>query len=92
MQRAEAIEQLCAKGYHAKARDWSLGESILVPLGEPHVADGITTYARVLYLYPLDAGAWGLLDGAIAHHPVETYADLAAAIIGVDAYAQRCVK
>jgi hypothetical protein len=53
--REEAVEYLGARGLHAEKRDWILGETIVVATG-PREADGITVYARAMYIAPRENG------------------------------------
>jgi hypothetical protein len=43
-------------------RDWGMGETILITVGEPTTTAGITVYSSVVYLYPVAGGGWNLLD------------------------------
>jgi hypothetical protein len=84
MQREEAIAWLRSVGRNASARDWNLRETILIAVGEPTTADGITVYPGVVYLYPTASGAWNLLDllDRDLPDPAETYENLEAAARG----------
>jgi hypothetical protein len=53
--RAEAIAFLRAAGLGASPRDWSLGESIVVPAGTRSEHRGIELHSRVLYIHPSGA-------------------------------------
>ena len=47
--RAEAVEYLKQRGFHAAERDWVLGETVFVATGgQEH--RGITVYARAMYI------------------------------------------
>jgi hypothetical protein len=63
MTREEAIEWLRTMGVEAWKRDWSIGASIGIPVGEPRGGGGITCWDNILYLYPDREveGSWGLL-------------------------------
>jgi hypothetical protein len=80
--RDEAIERLRSVGVRASKRDWSLGETIAIPVGEPRDGGGITYYKDVLYLYPKASGSWGLLD-VLSGNDRASYPDLASAVRGV---------
>jgi hypothetical protein len=87
MQREEAIAWLRSMGRNASARDWVLGETILITVGEPTTADGITVYPGVVYLYPIASGAWNLLDcDPNLPNPAETYDNLEVAARGAHEY------
>lgn len=58
--RSDAIEFLLAEGFHAFARDWSLGESIGVA-AEPFEHQGITAWRRMVYIAPRNDG-WEVYD------------------------------
>jgi hypothetical protein len=88
MHREEAIAWLRSVGRNASARDWSMGETIRITVGDPATIDGITVYPGVVYLYPTASGAWNLLDCDMPD-PVETYADLEAAAHGAHQYVAR---
>ena len=64
MDREEAIEWLRSRGVNASKRDWSLGASILIPIGPPEESGGITIYPNVFYLYPTADGSWEFLNCA----------------------------
>jgi hypothetical protein len=65
MTRNEAISWLQSVGMKASARDWSLGETIAIPIGKPDIAHGIGIAGYpdgVLYICPQENGHWYLLD------------------------------
>jgi len=88
MQREQAIAWLRSVGRNASARDWGMGETILITVGEPTTVDGILVYPSVVYLYPVAGGAWALLDCDLPD-PAETYEDLKSAARGVHDYLAR---
>ena len=79
MDRDEAIEWFRSMGVNAFKRDWSLGASILIPVGPPLGDAGITHYENAFYLYPGDDGSWVLLNcNDSRSHP--SYSDLESAV------------
>jgi hypothetical protein len=88
MKRDEAIAWLRSVGRNASARDWSMGETILITVGEPTIFDGITVYPGAVYLYPVAAGRWNLLDCGLPN-PAEAYEDLESAVCGAHQYVAR---
>ena len=83
MQREGAIAWLRSVGRNA--RDWGMGETILITVGEPTTVDGITVYPGAVYLCPIAGGAWKLLDCDPAGR-AETYEDLESAARGAHQY------
>jgi hypothetical protein len=75
-------------GRNASVRDWSMGETILITVGDPTTAHGITVYPGVVYLCPLASGGWSLLDCDLPD-PAETYEDLDSAARGAHQYVAR---
>ena len=64
--RAEAVAYLNSLGFHAKERDWSLGETIQV-LSEPEqVSPELRIFRRGVYIYACD-GLWSIYNGDLAH-------------------------
>ena len=88
MLRDEAIAWLRSVGRNASARDWAMGETILITVGGPRTVDGITVYPGAIYLYPLEGGGWNLLDCDLPD-PAETYDDLESAVHGAHEYVAR---
>ena len=63
MTRTEAIEFLRSAGMTASARDWAMGKTIALTVGEQQVHAGITFYpGGVVYICPHSDGRWMLLD------------------------------
>lgn len=87
MNRKKAIAWLRSVGRNASARDWALGETILITVGDAKTANGIAVYLGVVYLYP-DDDKWHLLD-CDRPDPAESYEDLASAMLGVHDYVAR---
>lgn len=58
--REDAIRFLRAAGFHAFARDWSLGESIGVA-SHPSDSEELVVWERMLYIAP-EPGGWALYD------------------------------
>jgi hypothetical protein len=81
MTREEAIAVLTERGLVATARDWALGESIVVTradLEQPE-ANGIKVYSDVVWL--LQNGAlWVLVENDENFHPRTEFVELAACI------------
>lgn len=88
MDREQAIAWLRSVGRNARARDWSLGKTIVITVGEPDAADGIPVYPGAVYLYPAEEGAWNLLDLDLPD-PAAIYADLESATLAVHEYVAR---
>jgi hypothetical protein len=57
----EAIEFFRVRGISTSRRVWSLGDTIVVPVGPPNEHAGITTYRDVLWLVPGADGAWDIV-------------------------------
>ena len=62
MDRDEAIAWLRSVGRNASARDWVLGKTIVITVGEASKLGGIEVYPSAVYLYPTDSGGWNLYD------------------------------
>jgi len=60
MTRDEAVEYLNSRGLTAGTRDWSMGETVYVLMGEASNHGGITTYPGLLYLAPIEDGRWAI--------------------------------
>jgi hypothetical protein len=88
MDRKQAIAWLRSMGRDAKARDWGLGETIVVPFGEPALAQGIPIYPGAIYLYPTDSGAWNLRDFGVNEEET-SYESLELAVHGAHEYVAR---
>ena len=88
MNREQAIAWLRSVGHNAAARDWSLGATIAITVGEARVADGISVYPGMLYLYPAESGGWNLLDLSLPD-PAMRFADLESAVHGAHEYVAR---
>jgi len=88
MNRAQAVAWLRSVGCNAEARDWAMGQTIMITIGKPQVVKDIAIYAGIVYLYPFKAGGWNLLDysqrGAEVH-----YDDLESAVRGAHEYVAR---
>ena len=50
MTKAEAVAFLNARGFHAFEREWVMGETIGVASEPSGTAQGITMYARIVYI------------------------------------------
>jgi hypothetical protein len=88
MTREQAIEWLRAVGRKASARDWAMGKTILVLVGEP-VGDGdLSVYPAALYLYPAPSGRWRLWDRDVPD-PAAEYDDLESAVRAAHEYVSR---
>ena len=88
MDREQAIAWLRSVGRNASARDWAMGKTIAITVGEPTIDREITVYPGAVYLYPTTNGAWSLYDGDRSD-PAESYANLESAISGAHAYIGR---
>src|SRR5262245_14630933 len=87
MTRDEAIARLRSMGRNASARDWALGETIVVTIREPS-KDFSQVYSGAVYLYPDKDGTWKLIDfGRL--NTEEGYDDLESAIHGAHEYIGR---
>ena len=63
MTRAEAIDWLRSVGLNASARDWAMGETIVITIGEPEMAGDIKVYpSGAVYVCPEAGQRWTLLD------------------------------
>jgi len=63
MTQAEAIEWLRSVGLNASARDWALGETVLITVGQPDQVGAITVYPNgVVYVCPGADGRWLVID------------------------------
>jgi len=63
MTRSEAIEWLRSVGLNASARDWVMGETVLITVGQPDNARDITVYPEgVVYVCPEADGRWIVID------------------------------
>lgn len=62
--RAEGIEYLRSLGHDARARDWGMGATILIPLGEEDNSSSVSVWPGMLYIYPEDdcGAAWYVTD------------------------------
>lgn len=64
--RAEAVAYLKSLGFHAKERDWSLGETIRL-LSEPEQhSPEFRTFRRGVYIYSRD-GLWSIYNDRLAY-------------------------
>jgi hypothetical protein len=88
MTRKDAIAWLRAMGRNASARDWALGETIAITIGEPSMAGEVEVYPGVVYLCPAGDGTWRLRDFGV-FDPEESYDDLESAIRGAHDYVGR---
>ncbi|MBD8878860.1 hypothetical protein IHE49_00025 [Rhodanobacter sp. 7MK24] len=60
--REEAIEWLRKKGFHAAARDWSLGKTVCVGAGPiSNLGSSITAFRHMIYIYP-ESEQWSISD------------------------------
>lgn len=59
-------------------REWTLGDTVVVPLGRPSVRDGTTVHPSVLWLIPLGSG-WRLEQHVAQIPRSESFVTLAAA-------------
>jgi hypothetical protein len=87
MNRDEAIAWLRSVGRNAGARDWVMGETIFVTIGEPTPGE-IPVYPGAVCLYPTTAGAWELCDFG-RHDPPLAYSNLESAVHGAHDYVAR---
>lgn len=63
MTRSEAIDWLRSVGLNASARDWALGETVLITVGQPDQVGAITVYPKgVVYVCPEADGRWVVID------------------------------
>jgi hypothetical protein len=87
MTRDEAIAELRSRGINASARDWGMGATIRILLGERQIHEtphgNIEAYPAGIYVCP-DGEGWMLLD--VACEPMAHFADLAAAVVGAREY------
>jgi len=70
--REEAVKWLRSRGVNASHRDWALGASIAIPVGEPEESSGIPVYRNVFYLHPGPDESWEFLncaDGSALRYP-----------------------
>lgn len=75
-------------GRTARARDWALGETILVLYDEPNISEDIAAWPGAVYRYPAENGRWNLYDTGVLD-PAESDADLESACRGVLEYIAR---
>lgn len=61
--RTEAVQYLQRRGFHAGQRDWAMGETIYIALGERQAKDNSIFYEGVLYIYPIN-GEWAIDIGS----------------------------
>ena len=61
--RPEAIEYLQQCGFHANARDWAFGESIIAASGVMEERPGLISFRKVVYIYPKD-GSWSVCNAS----------------------------
>jgi hypothetical protein len=87
MTRGDAIAWLRSMGRDARARDWALGKTIVIPIGEPE--GEIEVYPGAVYLYPAEDGTWRLRDFGVVEAAESSYDDLEAAIHGAHEYIGR---
>ena len=80
MTRDEAIARLRSMGRNASARDWALGETIVITIGEPS-NDELQVYPGAVYLAPAGDGTWKLIDFGLPNSET-SYDDLESAIHG----------
>jgi hypothetical protein len=85
--REHAIAWLRSVGRNASARDWNMGETIVVFFGEPTTTtDGIVSYPGAVHLCPAAEGSWQLFDFSRRDPVVRDYASLELAVIGAHEY------
>lgn len=85
--RAEAVAYLTSLGFHAKERDWNLGETIQVATGPVEVIANVRIFNRGVYIYARD-GMWSICNYALTHPmsderrmPLREACDVAAKIL-----------
>jgi hypothetical protein len=88
MDREEAIAWLRSVGRNASARDWVMGKTIVITIGEPTTHGEITVYPSAVYVYPAMNGAWNLYEPGLLD-PAETYDSLESAVRGAHEYVGR---
>ena len=90
MDRAQAIDWLRSVGRNASARDWALGETIYITIGEPQLHQGVKAFPGAVYLRPAQSGGWDLIDFAHGRaESVEWHGDLASAARAAHDYIAR---
>jgi hypothetical protein len=63
MTRSEAIDWLRSVGLNASARDWAMGETVLITVGQPNHVRDIEVYPKgVVYVCPEADGRWYVID------------------------------
>lgn len=88
MNREDAISWLRSVGRNAYAREWAFGDTIGITVGEPTLANGISVYPSVVYLYPREGQEWALVDFDLPD-PAETFDSLERAARGAHEYVAR---
>jgi hypothetical protein len=86
MDREQAIAWLRSVGRIAHARDWVMGETIQLPVGEPEGTGDIQVYPGLLYLYPTPSGGWNLWNTG-GPDPTAEFPDLETAVAAAHEYA-----
>ncbi len=89
--RDDAIQYLRNLGYTARARDWILGSTIVVPIGKKRLSaltskDEAEIYAwdGMLCLYPLESGEWAINDSRDVWNRDEKYPSLQDAVFSAE--------
>lgn len=88
MTRDEAVDRLTAWGYYARPRNWVMGETIFLGMGQreelPH---NINAVAAALYIYPKrdNPDKWGVTD---CNYIDRTYDSLSKAVDGAHVLAE----
>jgi hypothetical protein len=65
-------------GRNANARDWVMGQTIVITVGEADAVGEISVYPGAVYIVPTESGGWSLFDGGV-YDPAETFGDLESA-------------
>jgi hypothetical protein len=98
MTRSEAIDWLRSVGLNASARDWAMGETVLITVGQPDHVDAIKVYPKgVVYVCPEADGRWFVIDcywqdgrSRVAGFDLsQRYVDLSSAVQAARGYVMR---
>ncbi|NUP14051.1 MAG: hypothetical protein HOW73_49090 [Polyangiaceae bacterium] len=58
----DAVEELLRHGIAAERREWSLGDTVMVPLGAAFEHSGTVVFSSVAWLVPNSRDAWDLVQ------------------------------
>jgi hypothetical protein len=93
--RDDAIQYLKNLGYAARARDWILGSTIVVPIGKKRLSglaseDGTEIYVwdEGLWLYPSKAEGWTINDSRDVWNSDKKYPSLPDAVFAAETIAR----